>query len=60
MAHIQFTSAMCLIKGPFLLIKYYCLFMGKIIPNLYPQSMQIKLIDSGGKRKQQFFQAAEF
>jgi len=60
MAHIQLTSTMCLIKGPFLLIKYYCLFMGKIIPNLYPQSMQIKLIDSGGKRKQQFFQAAEF
>lgn len=51
---------MCLIKGPFLSIKYYRLFMGKIILNLYPQSMQIKLINSGGKLKQQFFQAAEF
>lgn len=35
------------------------LFTGKIILNLYPQSMQIKSFNRGGKLKQQLFQAAE-
>lgn len=35
------------------------LFTGKMILNLYPQSMQIKSFNGGGKLKWQLFQAAE-
>lgn len=58
MAHVHFTSAIYLIKSPFFLIKDYCL-RGENILNLYPQSMQIKSFDRGGKLKWQLFQAAE-